>query len=135
MVPNNFSLIEVSGARKFVIEGIRGTRLVGNNIRGNPFVTYGELARHLGYEIENEHDGDRAGILAGAISRLEHEQFKGPLLSAAVVDKTYQRPGKGFWSLGYELHLFTPSGRIDPDGIPELMFWQEHLKESVRKYG
>jgi hypothetical protein len=135
MVPSNFSLVEISEARRFIIDGIKGIRLVGNNIRGDPFITYGELTKYLGYEIESEHDGDRAGILAGAVSRLEHEQFKGPLLSAVVVDKTYQRPGKGFWTLGYELGLFSPTGPIDPDGIPELMFWQEHLKESVRKYG
>jgi hypothetical protein len=135
MVANNFSLVEISDAREFVIDGIKGTRLVGSNIRGDPFVTYGELVKHLGYEIESEHDGDRAGIIAGALSRLEHEQFNGPLLSAVVVDKIYQRPGKGFWSLGYELGLFIPSGPIDPDGIKELIFWQDQLKESVRKYG
>jgi hypothetical protein len=134
MVPNNFSLQEITEARKFIIDGIRGTRLSGNNIRGDPFVTYGEIARHMGYEIESEHDGDRVGILAGAVSRMEYESFKGPLLSAVVVDKANQRPGKGFWSLGYELGLFS-NETIDPDGIDELMFWQEHLKASVRKYG
>jgi hypothetical protein len=134
MVPNSFSQQGISEARNFIIAGITGTRLVGNNIRGNPFVTYGDLARHLGYEIESEHDGDRVGILAGAVSRMEHNLFKGPLISAVVVDRIYQRPGRGFWVLGQQFNLF-PDKIIDPDGIDELMFWQEHLKASVKKYG
>jgi hypothetical protein len=134
MVPNSFSQEEIIKARNYIIDGIKGTRLVGDNIRGDPFVTYGELSKHVGYEIENEHDGDRVGILAGVVSRLEYESFKGPLISAVVVDKINRRPGKGFWSLGQQLKLFRIK-MIDPNGIDELLFWQEQLKESIKKYG
>jgi hypothetical protein len=133
MVPSTFTQTEIVQAREFIISRIGEARLRGGRILGDPFLTYGELSKYLGYEIECESDGDRMGIPTGEASRME-KALGGPLISSVVVDRMNKKPGRGFWVLGIELQMF-PDRAINPDGIEELNFWYQQVMASVRKYG
>jgi hypothetical protein len=130
-VPHEFTQTDIIKARDFLRERVHTkSKIVGRALTGNPFVSYGEVARHMGYEIESEWDGDRIGDLVGAVSHMEHA-CGNPLISALVVIAATQTPGKGLYNLGREL-LFL---KQDADLIAELTFWKDQTFESVRRWG
>ncbi len=135
MVPNTFTDEEVDIARKYVLSQIRRySRFKNGKKLGNPFVFYKDVLAQIGYYIESEHDGDRAGILAARISEAEFSEH-GVLIGAVIVSQEYRRPGPGFYVFAEENGLFNCHGNADPDGARELNFWDQHVTEIVRHYG
>ena len=130
-VPHDFTQAEIIKARDFLRSSVhKKSRIVNGVMKGNPFVSYGEIAQHMGYEIENEWDGDRVGRLVGAVSFMEHA-CGNPLISAIVVIAATQTPGKGLYNLGRELDFL----KEESDLITELTFWKEQTMDTVKKWG
>jgi len=136
MVPNTFTDKEIEETRKLIIRWVhQNSRFVNGKVLGNPYISYRDILAPLGYIIETESDGDRAGILAGQVSRLEFKET-GLILSAVVVSIEGLRPGIGFYPLAEALGLFKSPGRkTDPDGMAELTFWNGHITDIVKRYG
>lgn len=61
-------------------------------------VTYGELGRIIGLYIGSDWFQLKIGYIVGACSNYEHRHGR-PLISALVVNKDTNCPGKGFWGL------------------------------------
>lgn len=134
MVPGTFTPEEVSKGRKFVLSRVSNVVLHRDGTwRGDPFVTYKELVEHLGYSIEDEFDGDRAGVIAGQISRMEYKKTR-IMLSALVVTVDTKRVGHGFYSLAGEFNLIRKKDHYDVNGLEELSMWNQQLNKCVRKY-
>jgi hypothetical protein len=130
-VPATFTQTEIAKARDFLKAWVHtNSRIVNGKIRGNPYVTYGEVAAHMGYEIETEWDGDRVGGLVGEVSYMEHA-CGNPLLSVIVVIAATQTPGKGLFNLGRELNFIKESA----DQKEELSFWKNQTIAVVEKWG
>lgn len=130
-VPYEFTQTDIIKARDFLRRRVHEkSKIVMGGLTGNPFVSYGEVAKHMGYEIETEWDGDRVGNLVGAVSHMEHA-CGNPLLSSVVVIAATQTPGKGLYNLGREL-LFL---KDDADMIAELTFWKDQVFNVVRRWG
>jgi len=133
-VPYSFTPGEVIEGRKMLIERIGHAKArKDGSFSGDPFVTYEELVSNAGYHIEDEYDGDRAGNLAGEISKLEHESG-GPLLSATVVNADSRIPGHGFFALAGALGMLAKS-RYDVNGTEEMAFHADQVCACVLKYG
>jgi hypothetical protein len=138
MVPGTFTFDEITRMREFLIDRIkRFGRIRNGKVSGiQMYITYGECMRHFGYDIENEHDGDRAGILVGEASKLEHEFFAGPLISVIVINHEQQRPGNGFYKLGIELKLLNVlPENLDFTGRLENDFLNQQQIACIKKYG
>ena len=96
---------------------------MGGALTGNPFVSYGEVARHMGYEIESEWDGDRIGDLVGAVSHMEHT-CGNPLISALrddTMSDQYQLVCIDIETNGLKLEddvLSISIRDLNPDGTP-----------------
>jgi len=135
MVPANFSAKEVAKARAFLIQKLGTCRIstVTGKLLGNPYVTYQEVARHMGYEIESEFDGDHVGTLLGMVSEMEHP-LTGILISAIVVRQEDKKVGKGFFHLVQHFNKLK-SGSVNSDGIDEIACWNNEVRASVQKYG
>jgi len=71
--------------------------------REGKFVHYSELAKLLGIDMDNPHFAVQVGRILGRISEDEAADGR-PMLSAIVVSKDTMLPGKGFFTLGQELH-------------------------------
>jgi len=69
--------------------------------------TYGEIAPLGGLDMSLQRDRTEIGRILGEISKNEHEQGR-PLLSAIVLRKGGESPGKGFFTLAQELGLMKP---------------------------
>jgi hypothetical protein len=135
MVPNSFTAEEIEIVRKFIIKAIhQNSRFVNGKVLGNPYIFYKDVLVQLEYVIESEHDGDRVGILVGEASIAEFQTSK-LLISAVVVSKEYRRPGSGFYQLAENKGLFNNSKKINPDGLRELTFWNQHVSQIVQYYG
>lgn len=134
MVPGQFDQYEINKTYNFVVRHIKkNSHVVKGEIKGNPFIFYQDIVMNIGYEIEDEFDGDRAGHLAGQVNEIDFDKTN-LLLSAVVVTKSDMRPGKGFFNLAKELGLLKKKGRINLDGIEELSFWKDHVKEVIEYY-
>lgn len=101
-------------------------------------ITYSELGAKIGLYPLSDWFPLKMGWICGACSEYEHYEGN-PLISALVVNKETNRPGKGFWGLlGIPLHL-RKTTRID-DVTPFPLdkdkqrdgFWVEQLKEIDR---
>lgn len=133
---DDISQAEYDLARKFILKKVKTHgRYVNGRAIGNVYVNYKDLADLLGYTIESEFDGDRLGWVAGEASEIEFPAHK-VLIGALVVSKEYKRPGPGFYWLAQQKGLFSiPGKKPNPDGLPELTFWSQHVNEIVKHYG
>jgi hypothetical protein len=130
-VPSTFTQTEITKARDYLRSCVHDrSRIVNGALKGNPFVSYGEVALHMGYEIESEWDGDRVGGLVGEVSIQEHA-CGNPLLSAIVVVAATQMPGRGLYSVGKTL-LYL---KEDADQMSELTFWKAQTMDIVKRWG
>jgi len=137
-VPGTYTSKQIAKGRDFVIANLRNCKCVRGKIKGQPLVTYTDLADHMKWSIDDQFDGDRMGSFAGAISHLELE-LGGPMLSACIVRKESNgypgTPGKGFFQFGMDVGKLATKNKIDPDGIKELVFWSAEVEACVKKYG
>jgi hypothetical protein len=68
--------------------------------------TYSEIAPMAGLDMANPDDRNKMGELLGEISTFEHNQKPPrPLLSAVVIHRDNNIPGKGFFTLARDLGL------------------------------
>lgn len=75
-------------------------------------VTYSDVAKLVGLDMENADHRSRMSILLDEISSGEHQQGR-PLLSVVVIRKDLGRPGHGFYELARRLGLYHGHGEID----------------------
>lgn len=75
--------------------------------RAGKFVYYSELGKLLGIDMDNPHFAVQIGHILGRISEDEVADGR-PMLSAIVVSKDTMLPGKGFFTLGQQLHRAQP---------------------------
>lgn len=137
MVPHHDDLSEkeLKSARKLLLTNLRKGRLLNGQVVGNCFTSYKDLADLLGYTIDSEQDGDRLGWVAGGASEIEYPKHN-LLIGASVISKEFKRPGVGFYKLAEQLGLFViPGKRVNPDGLPELTFFAEHMRKLIKVYG
>ena len=83
-------------------------------------ITYGEIANIIGLDMSNPLHRKEIGDLLGEISRYEVLHGR-PMLSAVVIHKENNRPGKGFFQLAQELGIY--------DGSDDSKFFVEELKK------
>jgi hypothetical protein len=115
-----------------------------NELRGNPFVTYKEIAENLGYTLDDEWDGDRVGILAAMVAEQQLALGK-PLMSCLVVRAPNRIegqgrivspiPGHGFYVYAAQVGLFPKKSHYDIEGTSELAFWRQQVESCVREWG
>lgn len=136
MVPSTFTDKEIKDTHNLILHRVhQNSRFVNGRVLGNPYISYKDILAPLGYVIETEYDGDRAGYLAGHVSRLEFDET-GLLLSAVVVSIDGLRPGIGFYDLAEAVGLFNKHGKkADPDGLSEITFWNNQVTDIVKRYG
>ena len=91
---------------------------------GDATTNYSTIAPLVKLDISRADDRDEIGHLLGEISRFEHEAGR-PLLSALVMYKDGDKPGRGFFELAKELGLY--------DGKNDDAFFSEELTK-VFKY-
>jgi len=65
-------------------------------------VSYSDIARLAGLNMDREEDRHRLALILGDISIYEHDQGR-PMLSAVVVYQAENQPGKGFFDLARQL--------------------------------
>jgi hypothetical protein len=137
-VPGTFTQLEIEKGRQFLIKHLSNCVIIKGVIKRQPLVTYTDLMQHMGWDIEDEFDGLRAGDFAGAISHLELD-LGGPMLSAIVVHKEANgypgKPGNGFYKYATDLGRLGQRENIDPDGGPESTLWSNEVLACVKKYG
>lgn len=80
---------------------------------------YSEVAPLAGLDMESEFDRIRIAQFLDEISRGEHLHGR-PLLSAVVIRKDQNLPGKGFLDLARQLGLYA--------GGDDLGYWIEELR-------
>jgi hypothetical protein len=145
-VPSIFTLSEIAQTFQFML--IRLSDCFVNDkgdIRGNPFVTYKEIAENLGYTLDDEWDGDRVGILAAMVAEQQIALGK-PLMSCLVVrapnriDEEQGKmvspiPGHGFYVYAAQVGLFPKRAHYDIEGIEELAFWRKQVEACIREWG
>ena len=93
--------------------------------RDRGYVNYGEIAPLVGLDMEQPEDRRRIGAILDRINRVEHCAGR-PLLSAVVILKDENMPGKGFFDLAKEL-------RRQPPNEGDLLFWVGEFQR-VRAY-
>jgi hypothetical protein len=85
-------------------------------------VTYSEIARIVGLNMQSQLDRTELGHILGAIASYEHRQGR-PLLSAVSVLSHDGYPSNGFFNLARELGRFSGSTEMD-----RLSFFATELK-------
>jgi len=137
-VPGTFTEKEIAKGHAFLVSNLGTCRIVKGKTHGQPLVTYGDLADHMGWTIEDQFDGDRMGNFSGAISHMEMD-LGGPMLSACVVRKESNgypgNPGKGFYEFGMIVGKLASRENVNPDGSREMAFWTSEVEACVAKYG
>ena len=124
-VPREFTADKIQATRDFILEHIRKGRMVKGNLKGNPFVSYGDVARNVGYSIETKVDGLNTGYLVGKTNDLEWGKC-GLLISAVVVEQENMKPGNGFFELAEEEGILVSADRDS--------FWNNHVRDLVKHY-
>lgn len=129
--PSSFTQAEIIKARDILRAHVKKHgRVINGKPRGNFYMTYGELARAMGWELEDEWEGDAIGRLVGGVSTMEHD-CGNPLLSCIVVRADTRYPGSGFFSLGRDLEFIsTPSSKKE-----EMDLLNVQLLKTVEKWG
>ena len=84
------------------------------------YVNYGDIAPLVGLDMEMPGDRLRIGAILDRINRVEHRAGR-PLLSAVVILKEENKPGKGFFDLAKEIRRQSPNE-------DDITFWVEELK-------
>lgn len=135
MVPPQFKDQEIAEAREMIIRKIGQASLVDDQIIGDPFVTYQDVAGQLGYQIKGDQDRRNMGTLLAEVNDLESKKYeKDLLISAAVVRKEEKDPGIGFYTYAVDKGLFRAYPGPNPNGIEEISFWNDHLRRAVSIY-
>ena len=84
--------------------------------------SYSEIAPIAGIDIGDPHFGSPLGLLLDDVNRIEFAQGR-PLLSAVVILKGGNMPGRGFFDCARELRRYSGKGELD-----DLGFWVEELR-------
>jgi hypothetical protein len=83
---------------------------------------YSEIAPTVGIDTENPHFGALVGRILDEINRIEFRQGR-PLLSAIVISKENNMPGRGFFECARDLGRYSGKGDLE-----HLGFWVEELR-------
>ena len=89
--------------------------------KGQRLTNYGDIAPLARLDMRNPVDRNEIGRILDEISNAEHQQSR-PLLSAVVVQKEFNIPGKGFFALARRLDLY--SGH---DDLSDVAFWASEV--------
>lgn len=84
--------------------------------------TYSDVAPYAGIDIGNPHFGSPLGLILDEVNRVEYRQGR-PLLSAVVILKDGNMPGRGFFECARELRRYSGKGDLE-----HLGFWVEELR-------
>jgi hypothetical protein len=90
--------------------------------RARGTVFYSELAAIVGIDTENPHFGALVGRILDEVNRIEFREGR-PMLSAIVILKDGNMPGRGFFECARELRRYSGKGDLD-----DLGFWVEELR-------
>lgn len=95
-----------------------------NVAKGRRVTYYSDIAPLAGLDMNSEVDRIRIAQILGEISKEERRAGR-PLLSAVVVLKDQNVPGRGFFDLASSLGLY--------DGRDDVSYWTQELR-SVHQY-
>jgi hypothetical protein len=79
--------------------------------------TYSAIAPLAGLDMDSQADGDTIRQILTTISTHEHQQAR-PMLTAIVVHRQDNIPGRGFFELAQRLGLLRPGRVLLPRGRP-----------------
>ena len=97
-------------------------------------VTYSELARSLGLELDDGAQRRFLAVLLGELSRAEVQAGR-PMLSSLVVQYEGGTPGSGFLELGRELGLVEPGEDADIFAFRQMRATWRHWKDEAKAAG
>jgi hypothetical protein len=97
--------------------------------RQEGIITYQEIAKIPGLNMENPDHRNRLAWILGEISTYEHDHGR-PLLSVIVVLSDSRQPSYGFYTLARELGLYH--GHTD---IDEVEYFAKELKKVHEFWG
>jgi hypothetical protein len=137
-VPGTFTAAQIEQGRQILIRHLSNCKIIKGVIKRQPLITYSDFVRPMGWSIDDQFDGIRAGDFAGEVTHLEIS-LGGPMLSAIVVHKEPNgypgNPGNGFYKLGMHLGKLKEKENVNPDGTEETTFWSREIYACVEKYG
>jgi hypothetical protein len=90
------------------------------------YTTYSDIAPLAELDMDNPSHRDEIGQILGEISKYEHSQGR-PMLSAVVIHRDNNMPGKGFFKLARELGVYA--------GSDDLKFYLDELKRVHQYWG
>jgi len=113
-----------------VVEGILNQEIYAvlkDTARRKGVITYSEIAPLANLDMSNVDHREEMGKILGIISTYEHQQGR-PMLSAIVVHREDNMPGKGFFQLAETLGLLK--ARQDKIG-----FWCKEVARVHNSWG
>lgn len=91
-------------------------------------ISYQEIAKIMNLGSAGNYMAKEVGEMVGTISLTEHI-FQRPLLSAVVVRRDTNEPGKGFFELAESLGVFDSNNQAQTD------FWKQELQKVYGVWG